>query len=151
MKRFATAVVSAAAGLGAVLGLHGSRSPAGSSHADAPNHSHHTTATKHASSSNGKARTTLRDGVEVGTAYQYGYGILSVRVATRTGRIISLSTVGLRTAEPYSQSIAQQAIPILRNEVLSAQSANVATVSGATYTSEAYLYSIQSALDKLRS
>jgi uncharacterized protein with FMN-binding domain len=38
---------------------------------------------------------------------------------------------------------------MLKSEVLSAQSANVNTISGATYTSQAYLASLQSALDRL--
>jgi uncharacterized protein with FMN-binding domain len=38
---------------------------------------------------------------------------------------------------------------MLRNEILSAQSAHINAISGATYTSEAYAYSVQSALDAL--
>ena len=41
-----------------------------------------------------------------------------------------------------------RAEPILRAEVLAAQSADVSMVSGATYTSRAYLTSLQSALDQ---
>jgi uncharacterized protein with FMN-binding domain len=54
----------------------------------------------------------------------------------------------LKTAEQFSQQLAVQAIPVLRNEVLSAQSARIQAVSGATYTSEAYAQSVQAALDK---
>jgi uncharacterized protein with FMN-binding domain len=45
--------------------------------------------------------------------------------------------------------IASYSVPVLSQEVLSSQSANVDTVSGATYTSEGYLQSVQSAIDKL--
>ncbi len=62
---------------------------------------------------------------------------------------MEVGVANLQTAESYSQSLAQQVIPILRNEVLAAQSAKVNVISGATYTSEAYLYSLQSALDQL--
>ena len=82
-----------------------------------------------------------------GVVEQYGYGALSVRTTVNGTRITDVAVANLQTAEQYSQSLAQQVIPMLRNEVLSAQSANVATVSGATYTSEAYLQSLQSALD----
>ena len=69
---------------------------------------------------------------------------------TATGpHIDNVTIANLQTAESYSQYLAQQAIPILKKEVLAAQSAHVNGVSGATYTSEAYLYSLQSALDKL--
>jgi uncharacterized protein with FMN-binding domain len=47
-----------------------------------------------------------------------------------------------------SLRISQQAEPLLRNEALQAQSANVDLLSGATYTSEGYARSLQGALDK---
>ena len=50
-----------------------------------------------------------------------------------------------------SQYIMSQSLPYLRQEFLSAQSANVQMVSGATYTSEAFQQSLQSALLKLKS
>jgi uncharacterized protein with FMN-binding domain len=152
MKRVVTAIVSAAAGVGVVLGVHGSRSPhplasAASSHR--ARSSQAASSKKHSSSA---ARTgSLRNGTEVGPRENYGYGVLAVQVTARSGRITDLSTVGLQIAEPFSQQLAQQAIPTLRAEVLQAQSANVAVVSGATYTSDAYLFSIQAALDRLRS
>jgi FMN-binding domain len=49
----------------------------------------------------------------------------------------------------YSQSIAQPVIQVLHREVLAAQGVHVNAISGATYTTEAYLYSVQSALTKL--
>jgi uncharacterized protein with FMN-binding domain len=49
-----------------------------------------------------------------------------------------------------SQYIMSQALPRLRQEFLTAQSANVQMVSGATYTSEAFIQSLQSALLKAR-
>lgn len=49
-----------------------------------------------------------------------------------------------------SQFIMSQALPLLRQEFLSAQSPNVQMISGATYTSEAFEQSLQSALLKLK-
>jgi uncharacterized protein with FMN-binding domain len=91
----------------------------------------------------GAARTAL------GTSEQYGYGVLAVKVTVRGSRITDVSVARLQTAEQYSQRLAQQVIPVLRNEVLSAQSTHINGISGATYTSEAYAYSVQSALDLL--
>ena len=48
-----------------------------------------------------------------------------------------------------SQSIDQQSIPILEQEALQAQSANIQSVSGASYTSQGFAQSLQSALSKL--
>jgi uncharacterized protein with FMN-binding domain len=73
-----------------------------------------------------------------------------VKVTEQAGRIVDVSVASLQTAEQYSQNLAQQVIPMLKNEVLSAQSARISAISGATYTSEAYAYSVQSALDRLK-
>ena len=81
-----------------------------------------------------------------GSLVQFGYGQLSVRV-TLTGKRITNVTLGqIQVAEQTSAIIAQESIPILQREVLSAQSARINAVSGATYTSEAYAQSLQAAL-----
>ncbi|MDA8037815.1 MAG: FMN-binding protein [Actinomycetota bacterium] len=88
-------------------------------------------------------------GSATGSVVQYGYGEISVKVTLSAGKIVNLAVARLATAESYSQSIAQQVIPMLRSEVLSAQSARISAISGATYTCEGYAMSVQSALDKL--
>lgn len=88
-------------------------------------------------------------GSAVGPVEQYGYGQLSVRVTIVNGRITALDTATLQTAESYSQQLATQVIPMLRSEILKAQSLQVNAISGATYTSEAYGTSVQAALAKL--
>ena len=50
--------------------------------------------------------------------------------------------------ESRSQEYIDRAVPVLREAVIAANSAKVNTVSGATFTSEAYLTSLQSALDQ---
>ena len=84
-----------------------------------------------------------------GPAVPFGYGALSVRVVARGTQITDVSVPAIQTAEPTSQQISAQAIPTLRAEVLSAQGANIDAVSGATYTSQAYIQSLQAALDGL--
>ena len=86
----------------------------------------------------------------VGQSVQFGYGVLEVRVTVSGNHITDISVPNLQTAEPTSQQISEQAIPMLRSEVLSAQSASVSGISGATYTSQAYVQSLQAALDKLK-
>jgi uncharacterized protein with FMN-binding domain len=90
-----------------------------------------------------------KSGTATGKAANYGYGEIAVTVTLQNGRIVSSKVTRLLTAESYSQQLAQAAIPILTREVLSVQSAHIAAVSGATYTSEGYAYSLQSALDTL--
>jgi uncharacterized protein with FMN-binding domain len=94
----------------------------------------------------GGATTTA---TATGTLEQYGYGELRVQVTVTGGRISEVSVPKLLTAEQYSQQLAQQVIPMLRSEVLQAQTANISSVSGATYTSEAYALSLQAALKQL--
>jgi uncharacterized protein with FMN-binding domain len=83
-----------------------------------------------------------------GVSEQYGYGELTASVTVSGGHITDVKVPVIRTAEQYSQQLASQVIPMLRNEVLAAQSASINAVSGATYTSQAYALSVQAALDK---
>ncbi len=83
-----------------------------------------------------------------GKVVQFGYGQLAVTVTLRGSRITSSSVTSLQVADPTSGYIAQQAVPYLQREVMQAQSAKIQGVSGATYTSEAYAMSLQSALAK---
>lgn len=85
----------------------------------------------------------------IGAAAQYGYGVISVKVTVTGSKITDISVASLQTAESYSQQIANQVIPTLRGEILKAQSLKVYGISGATYTSDAYAQSVQSALTKL--
>jgi uncharacterized protein with FMN-binding domain len=151
MNRAFTAVASAAFGLGVVLALH---NPRPSIAAPPGNPSSRARAGGGGTGKGGTppSTTPASSGAKTeasGKAVQYGYGVLSVRVTVRGSRIVSVTLSSLQTADSYSQSIADQVIPMLRQEVLQAQSAHVNVVSGATYTSEAYLSSLQSALDSI--
>lgn len=84
-----------------------------------------------------------------GSLVPYGYGQLAVKVTAKGGRIESISIPTLQVADQYSGQIASQVIPMLNSEVLSAQSAQINSVSGATYTAQAYVTSLQAALDSL--
>lgn len=121
-------------------------SPAGGSSSNSTSSTSGAGATVHTQSPQGGSGNPQS---ATGTTENYGYGRLAVRATVSGNKITSLTVVGLQTQESYSYQIAQQAIPMLKNEVLSAQSYKVNGVSGATYTSLAYLYSLQSALDKL--
>jgi uncharacterized protein with FMN-binding domain len=87
-------------------------------------------------------------GTVTGPVVNYGYGELATRVAISGSRITGVSVPVIRVAEQFSQELADRAIPVLRHEVLAAQSAHIQAVSGATYTSEAYAQSVQAALDR---
>ena len=84
-----------------------------------------------------------------GPGVNFGYGTIAVKVTVSGHRITRVSVAALRTLEPTSQQICAQAIPVLRSEVLSGQSASINGVSGASYTSIGYARSLQAALDSL--
>ncbi len=75
------------------------------------------------------------------------YGPVQVQVTITDGKITDVTAVEYPQEEPRDQEINAEAIPELRNQVLAAQSANVQGVSGATFTTEGYVASVQSALD----
>lgn len=84
------------------------------------------------------------DGDVVGTQF----GDVQVRLVESGGTITDVQALQLPFDRRRSAEISQYAEPILRSEVLQAQSAQIDTVSGATYTSDAYDRSLQSAIDR---
>ena len=85
-----------------------------------------------------------------GPSVNYNYGLISVRATVSGSRITGVSIASLDDGgNPRSQSIDQQSIPILIQQVMQAQSANIQGVSGASYTSAGFQQSLQSALGQL--
>ena len=76
------------------------------------------------------------------------FGTTQVQATIKNGKITAIKTLQSPANEPQSQQISSQAIPILQQSALTKQSADIDTVSGATYTSKSYAASLQSALDK---
>jgi uncharacterized protein with FMN-binding domain len=104
-----------------------------------------------ASGSGGSGATTdpLRDGTVTGPVMDMRFGPVQVQVTIAGGRITDVTALELPTGG-RSGRISSFVEPRLRSEVLTAQSANIDIVSGATYTSSAYAASLQSALDQAR-
>ncbi len=87
-------------------------------------------------------------GTFTGTSVQTRFGPVQVQITVANGSITDVTALQLTDKDQRSVSISNRAAPVLRQEVLAAQSANVQGVSGATYTSDGYLSSLQSALDQ---
>lgn len=81
-----------------------------------------------------------------GTVVDNGYGPIQVQVRIAGGRIVDVVTLAT-PGDGHSRRINSVAVPQLRQEALTAQSAHIDTVSGATATSDAYRGSLQAALD----
>ncbi|WP_423917294.1 FMN-binding protein [Frigoribacterium sp. 2-23] len=88
------------------------------------------------------------DGTYTGSSIQTRYGSVQVSVTVAGGRLTDVTAVKLTDDEGRSVQISNRAAPILRQEALTAQSADIEMVSGATYTSQGYISSLQSALDQ---
>ncbi len=99
------------------------------------------------SSSSTLGATAKAGGTYAGTAVETRFGTVQVQVTIKAGVITDVTALHLTDQEQRSVQISARAAPLLRSEVLSAQSANVQTIGGATFTSEAYLTSLQAALD----
>ena len=87
------------------------------------------------------------DGTYSGSSVGTRFGDVQVQVTISGGAITEVTPLHLTDHDGRSVMISNQAAPILRDEVLQAQSSSVSLVSGATYTSAAYLQSLQAALD----
>jgi uncharacterized protein with FMN-binding domain len=78
------------------------------------------------------------------------FSVISVRVTVTGGELTRVETVELTGNGARTQAINARAEPILRDEALRAGSAKIDVVTGATYTSESYIDSLQSAIDRAR-
>jgi uncharacterized protein with FMN-binding domain len=76
------------------------------------------------------------------------FGYVTVQITVSNGQLTDVTAVELPADEARSVALSERVAPILRERALAAQSANFDTVSGATYTSEAYQQSLRSALMK---
>lgn len=76
------------------------------------------------------------------------YGPIQVQVSLTGHKITNIKALQTPSDGGRSRMINDFAVPQLKQEALTAQSARIDAVSGATYTSEGYVQSLQSALDR---
>ncbi|GAA3503691.1 FMN-binding protein [Streptomyces prasinosporus] len=101
-----------------------------------------------AQSPQGGARP-IGNGTVTGDAARTRYGAVQVRITVSDGKITKAEAVQAPEGG-QSDQITSNAVPRLNQAALTAQNADIDTVSGATYTSTGYRKSLQSALDKAR-
>lgn len=95
------------------------------------------------SGTSGSSGTSTATKAVTGDSVDAQYGAVQVKLTVSGGKITKAETLQAPTTGPGGD-----AVPKLNAEVVTAQSANVDAVSGASYTSEAYKKSLQSAIDK---
>lgn len=89
-----------------------------------------------------------KDGTYTGQDIQTQFGDVQVKVTISGGKITDVQAVQLPFDRPRSAEISQAVASPLHDEVLQAQSAQIDLLGGATFTSDAYAQSVQSALNQ---
>lgn len=96
------------------------------------------------------APTGFADGTYTGSAANTRFGPVQVQITVSGGVVTDVQVPVYPSENGRDQQINSRAVPILVKETLAAQSTDIDMVSGATYTSNGYLSSLQSALDEAR-
>ena len=76
------------------------------------------------------------------------FGNVQVQITVASGKITAAQVLQVPWNDNRDQEINSYAVPVLNGEVVQTQSANIDMVSGATYTSDGYIQSLQSAIDQ---
>ena len=98
-----------------------------------------------------KPASGYKDGTFVGSAADAIYGNIQVQATISNGQLTNVQFLQYPNDRGTSIEINQQADPLLAQEAIQSQSANVNIISGATDSSQAFVQSLQSALDKAKS
>lgn len=86
--------------------------------------------------------------VVTGDAADTRYGPVQLKVTFSGKKITGINVLQYPTESFRDQEINSYALPLLNQEAMAAQSAHIDVVSGATYTSDGYAQSLQSAIDR---
>lgn len=100
------------------------------------------------SGSAGSSSSTTGSKTVTGDTAQTQWGPVQVSLTIAGGKVTDVQVPVYPYNNPRDQEINDYALPVLVKETMSAQSADIDMVSGATVTSQGYLTSLQSALDK---
>lgn len=96
------------------------------------------------------ASSSYKDGSYTGTVADAFYGNVQVAVTVSRGKITNVSFLQYPNTHATSVAINQQAMPLLQQEAIQNQSANVQIISGATFTSQAFTQSLTAALSQAK-
>ena len=102
-----------------------------------------TSASSDTGSTAGKATKTV-----TGSVASTQWGPVQVQLSTSDGKVTGVTVLQQPAGNPKDDEINSYALPILNQETVKDQSANIDMVSGATVTSTGYIQSLQSALDQ---
>lgn len=93
---------------------------------------------------------SYKDGTYTGNTENSPYGTVQIAVVISGGKITNVNFLQMPYAHAYSQTVTTASEPLLKHTTIQAQSSNIEFVSGATFTSQSYEMSLQSALDQAK-
>lgn len=125
-----------------------SQPSAGPSATPSPSASSSASKSSGSSGSSGSSSKKTVSGTFTGSESETRYGPVEVQAVVSNGKLTNVNVLEVPDNGSYEDQIVSIALPELKSEALSAQSANIDIVSGATFTSEGYAESLQAALDK---
>lgn len=99
---------------------------------------------------NRKTAAAYKNGTYIGPAADAFYGNVQVSATVTGGKIVDVLFLQYPDTHDTSVMINEQAMPYLKQEVLQSQRANVQIVSGATFTSQAFIQSLTAALSQAK-
>jgi uncharacterized protein with FMN-binding domain len=142
VRKIVVALVGTVSGLIMLFSYHTSLSGAGTLAVPSSTGASTTTSSSGSTSAGGSSTTVTGD-----TA-QTRWGPVQVQITVTGGKITDVTPVQYPNGNGRDQEINSYALPVLAQEALAAQSANIDHVSGATVTSDGYVQSLQSAIDQ---
>lgn len=96
------------------------------------------------------AASQYKDGTYTGSTDSAFYGNVQVSAVILGGKITTVNFLQSPNENPNSIYINQQAMPYLKQEAIQSQSADVGIITGATYTSQAFIQSLTDALNQAK-
>ena len=109
-----------------------------------PTAAQNATASAAATQSTAPVTSTIKDGTFTGPSVNVNYGNVQVKITVVNGRITDAVAVKAPTGK--NDRYTNMSVPVLKQQTLKAQSANIQGVSGASYTSYGWFTSLQGAL-----
>jgi uncharacterized protein with FMN-binding domain len=104
--------------------------------------------TKTSASSKKSTRSAATTTTVAGDTEQTQWGPTQVEITVTAGKITKVAMLQQTSGNPRDDQIDSYALPQLISETLSAQSSQISAISGATVTSDGYISSLQSAIDR---
>jgi uncharacterized protein with FMN-binding domain len=147
MRRIVLTLLSTVAGFVLLLSLKPHQSAPPVVAARPPSTSPSTSSSSSPSSSS-KQPSSPTSGTFTGSVIDTRYGPVQVSATVKNGKLTAVQVLQVPSGNGRDQEIAAYSIPRLTQAALVAQSAHIDSISGASYTSEGYIQSLQSALDQ---